>query len=161
MSYLELQAGNTAMGIFAFAVLMVFLVLAAQYESWSLPLAVILVVPLCLLSAIVGRDLSRRRRRHRCLRRRLRHDASRDRRQRIDGHSKCFADGPSEKITRHRLTANFVERKSRVPCARFASRANGKTEQRMNGRSKNRLSAFGLGTITPCVDARAARGGAF
>jgi len=54
MSYLELQAGNTAMGIFAFAVLMVFLVLAAQYESWSLPLAVILVVPLCLLCAIFG-----------------------------------------------------------------------------------------------------------
>ena len=33
---------------------MVFLVLAAQYESWSLPLAVILVVPMCLLSAIIG-----------------------------------------------------------------------------------------------------------
>src|SRR5262249_1286698 len=45
MSYLELQAGNTAMIIFGLAVLMVFLVLAAQYESWSLPLAVILVVP--------------------------------------------------------------------------------------------------------------------
>jgi multidrug efflux pump len=54
MSFLELQAGNTAMMIFAFAVVMVFLVLAAQYESWSLPLAVILVVPMCLLSAIVG-----------------------------------------------------------------------------------------------------------
>src|SRR5437773_2464065 len=54
MSYLELLAGNTAMVIFAFAVVMVFLVLAAQYESWSLPLAVILVVPLCLLSAIIG-----------------------------------------------------------------------------------------------------------
>jgi multidrug efflux pump len=54
MSYLELQAGNTAMIIFGFAIVMVFLVLAAQYESWSLPLAVILVVPLCLLSAIVG-----------------------------------------------------------------------------------------------------------
>ncbi|MBM4072506.1 MAG: efflux RND transporter permease subunit [Planctomycetes bacterium] len=54
MSYLELLAGNTAMIIFAFAVVMVFLVLAAQYESWSLPMAVILVVPLCLLSAIVG-----------------------------------------------------------------------------------------------------------
>ena len=54
MSYLEVTAGNTAMGIFAFAVLMVFLVLAAQYESWSLPLAVILVVPLCLLCAIFG-----------------------------------------------------------------------------------------------------------
>jgi multidrug efflux pump len=54
MSFLELQAGNTAMMIFAFAVVMVFLVLAAQYESWSLPLAVILVVPMCLLSAIIG-----------------------------------------------------------------------------------------------------------
>ena len=54
MSYLELLAGNTAMIIFAFSVVMVFLVLAAQYESWSLPLAIILVVPLCILSAIVG-----------------------------------------------------------------------------------------------------------
>jgi len=54
MSFLELQAGNTAMIIFGFAVVMVFLVLAAQYESWSLPLAVILVVPMCLLSAIIG-----------------------------------------------------------------------------------------------------------
>ena len=54
MAYQELQAGNTAMWIFALAVVMVFLVLAAQYESWSLPLAVILVVPMCLLSAIAG-----------------------------------------------------------------------------------------------------------
>ena len=54
MAYLELQAGSTAMLIFAYAVAMVFLVLAAQYESWSLPLAVILVVPLCLLSAMAG-----------------------------------------------------------------------------------------------------------
>jgi multidrug efflux pump len=54
MSYLELLAGNTATVIFAFAVVMVFLVLAAQYESWSLPLAVILVVPMCLLSALLG-----------------------------------------------------------------------------------------------------------
>ena len=54
LAYLELQAGNTAMLIFGFAVVMVFLVLAAQYESWSLPLAVILVVPMCLLSAIAG-----------------------------------------------------------------------------------------------------------
>ena len=54
MAYLELQAGNTAMVIFGFAVVMVFLVLAAQYESWSLPLAVILVVPMCLLSAVLG-----------------------------------------------------------------------------------------------------------
>jgi multidrug efflux pump len=54
MSYLELLAGNTAMIIFGCAVVMVFLVLAAQYESWALPLAVILVVPMCLLSAVTG-----------------------------------------------------------------------------------------------------------
>jgi multidrug efflux pump len=54
MSYLEQLAGNTAMMIFACAVVAVFLVLAALYESWSLPLAVILVVPMCLLSAIAG-----------------------------------------------------------------------------------------------------------
>jgi multidrug efflux pump len=59
MSYLELLAGNTAMVIFGCAVVMVFLVLAAQYESWSLPLAVILVVPLCMLSAIVGVTIAR------------------------------------------------------------------------------------------------------
>jgi multidrug efflux pump len=58
MSYLELLAGNTAMIIFGFAVVMVFLVLAAQYESWSLPLAVILVVPLCILCAVVGVQLA-------------------------------------------------------------------------------------------------------
>ena len=49
LTYLQLQAGNTAMFVFALAVVFVFLVLAAQYESWSLPLAVILVVPMCLL----------------------------------------------------------------------------------------------------------------
>jgi multidrug efflux pump len=54
LAYLELQAGNTALVIFGFSVAMVFLVLAALYESWSLPLAVILVVPLCLLSSITG-----------------------------------------------------------------------------------------------------------
>jgi multidrug efflux pump len=54
LSFLEQKAGNTAMIIFACAVVMVFLVLAAQYESWTLPLAVILVVPMCLLSAIIG-----------------------------------------------------------------------------------------------------------
>jgi multidrug efflux pump len=58
MSYLELLAGNTAMLIFCFAVIMVFLVLAAQYESWSLPLAVILVVPMCLLSAITAVNIA-------------------------------------------------------------------------------------------------------
>ena len=58
MSYLELMAGNTATVIFGFAVVMVFLVLAAQYESWSLPLAVILVVPMCLLSALIGVNIA-------------------------------------------------------------------------------------------------------
>jgi multidrug efflux pump len=54
MAYLELMAGNTAMIIFGLAVVMVFLVLAAQYESWAMPMAVILVVPMCLLCSIVG-----------------------------------------------------------------------------------------------------------
>src|SRR5262249_25131219 len=54
MAFLELLAGNTAMVIFGLAVVMVFLVLAAQYESWSLPLAIILVVPMCILSAVIG-----------------------------------------------------------------------------------------------------------
>jgi multidrug efflux pump len=54
LALLQLQTGNTAMWVFLLAVLLVFLVLAAQYESWSLPLAVILVVPMCLLCAIVG-----------------------------------------------------------------------------------------------------------
>ena len=54
LAYLELQAGNTAMIVFGFAVMMVFLVLAAQYESWAMPLAVILVVPLCLLGSLQG-----------------------------------------------------------------------------------------------------------
>src|SRR6202020_2746152 len=51
---LELQTGNTAIIVFLLAVVLVFLVLAAQYESWSLPLAVILVVPMCLLCSIAG-----------------------------------------------------------------------------------------------------------
>ncbi|MCE9546073.1 MAG: efflux RND transporter permease subunit [Planctomycetia bacterium] len=54
ISYLQLLAENTGMLIFGLAVVLVFLVLAAQYESWSLPLAIILVVPMCLLSAVVG-----------------------------------------------------------------------------------------------------------
>jgi multidrug efflux pump len=54
LTYLQLQAGNTAIYVFALAVVFVFLVLAAQYESWKLPLAVILVVPMCLLCSIVG-----------------------------------------------------------------------------------------------------------
>jgi hydrophobe/amphiphile efflux-1 (HAE1) family protein len=47
-------AGNTAAYIFPLCVLFVFLTLAALYESWTLPLAIILIVPMCLLSAIAG-----------------------------------------------------------------------------------------------------------
>ncbi|MCE9561791.1 MAG: efflux RND transporter permease subunit [Planctomycetes bacterium] len=54
LAYLQNQAGNSAMWFFLLAVVFVFLVLAAQYESWKLPLAVILVVPMCLLCSIVG-----------------------------------------------------------------------------------------------------------
>jgi multidrug efflux pump subunit AcrB len=54
LALLQLQTGNTAMRVFILAVVLVFLVLAAQYESWSLPLAVILVVPMCLLCSIAG-----------------------------------------------------------------------------------------------------------
>ncbi len=54
ISLLQILAGNSAIYIFPLCVLMVFLVLAAQYESWSLPLAIILIVPLCLLFAILG-----------------------------------------------------------------------------------------------------------
>jgi multidrug efflux pump len=54
LALLQLNVGDTAMFAFALSVVLVFLVLAAQYESWSLPLAVILVVPLCLLCSVVG-----------------------------------------------------------------------------------------------------------
>jgi multidrug efflux pump len=59
LAMLQLQTGNTAMYVFLLAVVLVFLVLAAQYESWSLPLAVILVVPMCLLFSIAGVVLAR------------------------------------------------------------------------------------------------------
>jgi len=59
LALLQLQTGNTAMWVFLLAVVLVFLVLAAQYESWSLPLAVILVVPMCLLCAIAGVVMAR------------------------------------------------------------------------------------------------------
>jgi multidrug efflux pump len=52
LALLQLQTGDTAMLVLLLAVVLVFLVLAAQYESWALPLAVILVVPMCLLCAI-------------------------------------------------------------------------------------------------------------
>ncbi|MEO1491379.1 MAG: multidrug efflux RND transporter permease subunit [Pseudomonadota bacterium] len=50
----EKNAGNTAIYVFILAVAFVFLVLAAKYESWILPLSIILIVPMCLLSAISG-----------------------------------------------------------------------------------------------------------
>ncbi len=54
LMFIQIRAGNTAVYVFALAVLCVFLALAALYESWALPLAVILVVPLCLLCSIAG-----------------------------------------------------------------------------------------------------------
>jgi len=54
LALLQLQTGNTAMIVFILAVVLVFLVLAAQYESWALPLAVILVVPMCLLCSVAA-----------------------------------------------------------------------------------------------------------
>ncbi|MDB4888311.1 MAG: transporter [Gemmatimonadetes bacterium] len=54
LTYQQKLAGNTAILVFPLCVLLVFLVLAAQYESWSLPLVIILIVPLCLFSAIAG-----------------------------------------------------------------------------------------------------------
>ena len=54
LAYLQLQTKDTAAKAFLLSVVLVFLVLAAQYESWALPLAVILVVPMCLLSAAAG-----------------------------------------------------------------------------------------------------------
>jgi hydrophobe/amphiphile efflux-1 (HAE1) family protein len=58
LAYMERAAGNTAIYVFALAVVFVFLVLAAQYESWAMPLAVILVVPMCLLCSIVGVEIA-------------------------------------------------------------------------------------------------------
>ncbi len=54
LTFQEANQGNTALIVFPLCIIFVFLILAALYESWSLPLAVILIVPLCLLSAIAG-----------------------------------------------------------------------------------------------------------
>jgi multidrug efflux pump len=54
LAYMERLSGNTGMLVFAFSVIFVFLTLAALYESWALPLAVILVVPMCVLCSIAG-----------------------------------------------------------------------------------------------------------
>ena len=54
LSYQQVTGGNTGLFVFPICVLFVYLVLAAQYGSWSLPFAVILIVPMCLLAATVG-----------------------------------------------------------------------------------------------------------
>jgi hydrophobe/amphiphile efflux-1 (HAE1) family protein len=54
LAFQQLRAGNTAIFAFVLAVVFVFLVLAAQFESLTLPLAVILIVPMCLVASIVG-----------------------------------------------------------------------------------------------------------
>jgi hydrophobe/amphiphile efflux-1 (HAE1) family protein len=54
LSYQEAKVGRTGYYIFVLSVIFVFLALAAQYESWSLPLAILLIVPMCLLSAVFG-----------------------------------------------------------------------------------------------------------
>ncbi len=56
LSFQELEAEKDLLSklIFPLAVLFVFMVLAAQYESWSLPLAILLIVPMCVLSALIG-----------------------------------------------------------------------------------------------------------
>ncbi len=54
MSYQEKLVGNQALYVLGLSVLLVFLVLAAQYESWSSPAAVILVVPLALLGTMLA-----------------------------------------------------------------------------------------------------------
>jgi multidrug efflux pump len=59
MTFLQVQAGNVAFLIFGLGTVLVYLVLAAKYESWRLPLAVILVVPMCLLAAVTGMAIPR------------------------------------------------------------------------------------------------------
>jgi multidrug efflux pump subunit AcrB len=58
LTFQQKSTANTAVFVFPLCVLLVFLILAAQYESWSLPLAIILIVPMCLLSSMVGVKLS-------------------------------------------------------------------------------------------------------
>src|SRR5699024_6933866 len=57
LAYQEKQVGNMAILIFILAVIFAFLILSAQYESWLLPLAIILIVPMCVLSAAIGLGL--------------------------------------------------------------------------------------------------------
>src|SRR5260370_22638469 len=59
MTYLQVKAGNIAFLIFGLGTVLVYFVLAAKYESWRLPLAVILVVPMCLLASVTGMAIAR------------------------------------------------------------------------------------------------------
>jgi multidrug efflux pump len=59
LSKTGIQAGSVAILIFALGTALVYLILAAKYESWRLPLAVILVVPLCVLAAVTGMMIAR------------------------------------------------------------------------------------------------------
>ncbi|MFO1147353.1 MAG: multidrug efflux RND transporter permease subunit [Alsobacter sp.] len=54
LAFQEKSTGNTAVFIFALSVLFVLLVLAGQYESWSLPFAIVMIVPMAVLSALLG-----------------------------------------------------------------------------------------------------------
>lgn len=58
LTYQDILSGNTMIYVFPLCVLLVFLVLAAQYESWTLPLAVILIVPMSILCALLGVKLT-------------------------------------------------------------------------------------------------------
>ena len=58
LTFQDIIAGNTMLIVFPICVLLVFLVLAAQYESWTLPLAVILIVPMSILCALLGVKLT-------------------------------------------------------------------------------------------------------
>src|SRR5262249_59163344 len=54
LAFQEKQPGMSSLLVFGGAALFVFLVLAAQYESWNLPLAVVMIVPMCLLASVTG-----------------------------------------------------------------------------------------------------------
>jgi multidrug efflux pump len=59
LAYQQKLASTAPLLVFALSVLLVFLILAAQYESWALPLAIVLIVPMCLLFSLLGVWLSR------------------------------------------------------------------------------------------------------
>jgi HAE1 family hydrophobic/amphiphilic exporter-1 len=98
LAYQETRSGNTAIYVFAASVLFVFLMLAALYESWLLPLAVILIVPMCLLAAVTGVLLPRARQQHPGPGRLHRPD--RPRRQERDPHRRVREGGRGERMSR-------------------------------------------------------------